>query len=128
MKSKSIPKKYMWNKGIRKCSPVENELQKLKLEEIACPNCGRLYLRLGEYGYCVPKYNVICDACDWETPIKPMYDSGDAIAEFKDWLTAYILLDEPKDRLNENLILEFWPNENGERDKARMEYEAEDAI
>ena len=125
MKRKNIPNRYMWHNGIRKCSPIENEIHRHKLDEIECPNCGCKYLRNGEYGDSNGQvtYKVICDNCDWEMPIKPISDCGDAIVEFKDWLSAYKLLGEPKDRLNENLILEFWPVENGEREIARLNYE-----
>lgn len=59
----------------------------LKLEDIKCPKCHKQTLRNGEFTeMSLPKYQVICDNCDFVSPIKPMFDYGESIALFKDWL------------------------------------------
>lgn len=128
-KPKSIPEKYMFhgsyeNGGSRKCSPIAAELNKLTLEEIACPKCGEkhLYQCFDEIMTGIGNYWIGCDSCGWTAPIGKSTDCGETICELKDWLEVFELLGRPTDRLNENLILELYPTENGWRDKIREEF------
>ena len=140
----NIPKKYMWqtrkiNKefsntlgeeiSYRNNSPIGNELSKMKIYEICCPKCGKKELDYrietvnSKSGFDIPLYRVVCtdDACDWKCPVA-LTDIGEAFAEFKTWMEAYMLMGKPISLVNENLILEFYPK--GEfREQARKEYE-----
>ena len=113
-----IPEEYKWkfNKngaGARTVSPVGIELEGKRLEEIACPCCGQKKLRLMRFdpddarGPDMPDYQVGCDECDWICHGTISSDCGDAIASFKSWMEAFILLGRPKDRVNEDLDAEF---------------------
>lgn len=141
---KNIPKKYMWktrktNKefsdiigeeiSYRNTSPMGLEISKMKINEISCPKCGRKYLdyrietHTTKSGFDIPLYRVVCtdEDCNWKCPVA-LSDIGEAFAEFKTWLEAYMLMGKPLDLINENLILEFYP-EGKFRDEARAEYE-----
>lgn len=130
-KPKSVPEQYMFHGsyehgGGRRCSPVALSLSKLTLDEIECPCCGKKDLRLSfdEIVMGIGDYYISCDnyECEWTAPIGTSSDCGEIICELKGWLEVFELLGRPKDRLNENLVLELYPTENGWRDKIREEY------
>ncbi len=131
-KSKSVPKEYMFHGsyesgGSRRCSPIASKLNKLTLDEITCPKCGEkcLVQHFNEIMMGIGDYWISCDNCDcdWTAPIGTSSDCGENICELRDWLEAFELLGRPADRLDENLILEFYPTENGWRDKIQEEYD-----
>jgi transcription elongation factor Elf1 len=114
---KKIPKKYMYkgtssHGGTRSISPIGQELNALDLEVIDCPCCGKKELVLSSFSYSsdFPEYQVCCDSCDWSCPLS-LSDCGEAIVLFKNWLEAYKLLGEPKDKLKEDLTLYFYPDD-----------------
>ena len=141
---KSIPKKYMWKTrkvskefsntlgeeiSYRDNSPIAIELSKMKISEICCPKCGKKYLdyrietHTTKSGFDIPLYRVVCtdDDCNWKCPVA-LSDIGEAFAEFKTWMEAYLLMGKPISLVNENLILEFY-SEGELREQARIEYE-----
>ena len=127
---KTIPKKYMIQGsyeggGWRKVSPIGVELSKKDLEELECPCCGKKDLRVADYGdgWNV-EYQVICDSCDWKSPTESLSDYGEAACPFRTWLEAWHLLGKPKDRINEDLTLEFYP-EGEWREAIRKEMQDE---
>lgn len=130
-KEKTIPKKYMFqgsygNGGFRDISPVGKELNKKPLEKIECPCCGKKYLEIKNYSepYVYEKYIVECNHCYWQTPTGFIGDYGEAPCEFKYWLEAFYLLGKPKEKVNEDLTLFFYP-EGEWREKERKEREEE---
>lgn len=62
-------------------------VKKDRLEDMECPNCGRKYLRIMEYGdrFSEEYFVVGCDACDFECP-NGSADYGEAQVEFEDWI------------------------------------------
>jgi hypothetical protein len=130
-KEKTIPKKYMFkgsyeNGGFRDVSPVGKELAKIPFREIECPNCGQKHLEILDYGEpCVcDKFIVECTHCYWQTPTGFIGDYGEAPCEFKYWYEAFCLMGKPKERVNEDLTLYFYP-EGEWREKEREEIEKE---
>ena len=128
-----IPEEYMLKVsyeggGGRTISPIGQELNKKTLEELECPCCGEKNLRIANFGYRrfsdSDAYQVICDSCDWRTPTGTIGDYGEAPCEFKYWLEAFELLGRPKERVNEDLTLLFYP-EGEWREKEREEREKE---
>lgn len=108
----NIPKEYQWHDGVRQRSPIGSSLDKVQFNHLACPCCKRQSLQIGETGDLYPDvidYFVYCGWCDWESPTGTNSDYGDTIVEFKEWLEAFYLLDEPHDRLDEDLRDEFGP-------------------
>lgn len=125
-KRKSIPKEFMAkgtfeNGGYRKSSPIGVQFRNMTLDEIRCPKCGQTNLvqYFNEIMMGIGTYYIGCDGCDWRSP-KTLdgSDCGDNVAEFKEWLEAFYLLGAPKDRLDEDLTLEFYL-EGEYRDKMR---------
>ena len=123
-----IPKEYMFEKlsngcAVRTPSPVAKALFNTDLEDIKCPCCGEKNLRIKDYGYdsMFPEYQVGCDSCDWDSPTGTISDYGEAPCEFKHWLEAFELLGRPAERVNEDLTLLFYPEEDGWREKEREE-------
>ena len=125
-----IPEQYMCRGsyeagGFRTISPIGIEINKMELEEIACPCCGEKALRIKDYGYdFFSDFVVGCDNCEWDAPVMHLSDYGETPCEFKKWLEAFYLLGKPKERLNEDLTLLFYPD-NGWREKERKEREEE---
>lgn len=122
-----IPEEYMFKGsyeggGGRTISPIGQEINKKKLEEIECPCCGEKSLRIKDYGFdsMFPEYQVGCDYCDWDSPTGTLSDYGEAPCEFKCWLEAFELLGRPKERVTEDLTLIFYP-EGEWREKEREE-------
>ena len=114
---KIIPDKYMCqgsykDGGMRTVSPIGKLLASAKLEDMYCPGCEEQALRIGNFGpdSMFPKYKVTCDACDY-TCSCGSEDYGEAIPEFKTWMEAFLLLGAPRDRLDEDLSLLFFPEE-----------------
>lgn len=112
---KTIPKKYMWkgsykSGAIRTFSSIRKELNNKQLNEIECPYCGNKNLRIAYYkDYAdMSQYGITCDSCDWTLP-RSISDYGEIIILLRDWLEAYHLLGKPKDRIKEDLTLEFYP-------------------
>lgn len=113
---KKIPKKYMVqgsyeNGGWRKVSPIGQELQHKPLEELECPCCGEkaFYQHFDEFMMGIGDYYITCDNCDWACPTGSLMDCGETICELKEWLEAWYLLGKPRDRIDEDLTLEFYP-------------------
>jgi DNA-binding transcriptional regulator YiaG len=135
-REKEIPKKYMFKGSyeggsFREISPIGKEINKKTLEEIECPCCGKRYLEIKNYSepYVFEKYIVECNHCYWQTPTGFIGDYGEAPSEFKWWLEAFHLLGRPKEKVNEDLTLFFYPEgewrekEKEEREKERKEEE-----
>ncbi len=116
---KQIPKKYMFrgsyeNGGYRTSSGVGKLLANTNLDELRCPNCGEYNLvqHFDEYLMGIGNYYISCDSCDWRSHKHlDSSDCGDNIGELKSWLEAFYLLGCPKDRLNENVSLDFYPTD-----------------
>lgn len=128
---KKIPKKYMFQGsyeggGWRKISPIGTEINNKALEELECPCCGSKDLRVGDYGdgWLLEEYQIVCDNCDWQPPTERLSDYGEATCPFRMWLEAWYLLGKPKNRINEDLTLEFYP-EGEWREAERRELEDE---
>ena len=124
---KTIPEAYMLkgsyeSGGCRTISPIGRELYNKKLKELECPCCGQkaLYQHFNEIMMAIGEYYIDCENCDWLCPTEPLSDCGENIAELKEWLEAWHLLGKPKDRINEDLTLEFYP-EGEYRDAIRNE-------
>ena len=109
-----IPEEYRWNpiKGgssSRTCSPIERLLEPYTLEAFPCPHCEKKNLCLiqqeGIMGE--PEYWVGCGSSGWDCKSGICHDCGEVIADFKTWYAAWIMLDRPKDRLEEDLVNEF---------------------
>ena len=120
-----IPKEYMFkgsygNGGGRTVSPVGVELSKKMLEDLECPCCGEkaFYQHFNEVMMGIGEYYITCDCCDWECPVGSLSDCGENVAELKEWLEAFELLGKPKERVNEDLTLLFYPDD-GWRDSIR---------
>lgn len=130
---KKIPKKYMfagsYNGGaVRIPSPIGTELYHKKLEDIECPCCEEKDLRVADYGDgWITEYQVVCDSCDWRSPTESLSDYGEATCPFREWLEAWYLLGKPKDRINEDLTIEFYP-EGEFREAIKKELFAEKAL
>lgn len=111
-KEKEIPQKYMFDDHGRTLSPVEIALDNIKLEEIPCPKCGSKALRIQTYGdasLCREVYIVGCDDCDWQVPGGYIGDYGEATSLLREWYGAWILMDRPINRVDDNLALQFYP-------------------
>lgn len=116
---KQIPKKYMYrgsyeNGGHRTCSEVGKLLHNTSLDELRCPNCGeyRLVQHFDEYLMGIGNYYISCDSCSWRSHAHlDNSDCGDNIGEFKNWLEAFYLLGCPKNRIDEDVSLDFYPTD-----------------
>lgn len=112
---KTIPKKYMFkgsyeSGGCRTISPIGRELRNKKLKELECPCCNHKELSIANYGDgWYEEYQIVCNNCDWQSPTERLSDYGEAACLVKEWLEAWYLLGKPKDRINEDLTLEFYP-------------------
>lgn len=104
-----IPEKYRWHGNTRTRSPIEKLLSSIGLSEFSCPCCGKKALRLakqeGSYGEL--EYWVSCDQCNWDCNLSVKYDCGEVVDQFRTWYAAWLMLDAPEDRLNQNLLTEF---------------------
>lgn len=114
---KIIPEKYMCRGtyeegGTRTWSPIGYLLSPTKLDDIYCPCCEEQALRIGDFGpdSMFPDFRVTCDACGYTCPCGSE-DYGETVAEFKTWMEAFLLLGAPRDRLDEDLSLLFFPEE-----------------
>ena len=65
----------------------QREITPPRGEVYPCPDCGRMFLRPGNFGDSwAPKYQIICDNCDFEAPVKEQgYEDG-AWDVFHEWL------------------------------------------
>lgn len=125
-----IPVEYRWKgsaagSASRSRSPVARILDDLTLDELRCPKCGEksLYQHFNEYMMGIGTYWIDCENCDWAPPESTnSSDCGDNICELKEWLEAYELLGRPKDKLDEDLRLYFYP-EGDFREEMRRRFE-----
>ena len=128
-KLKKIPKKYQFvynpevgNFSRKVESPYSNRLRNTNLEDTLCPICGRMYLRIGNFGWdsMCPDYRITCDNCDFTCPMGSQ-DYGEAKCEFEFWTEAFLLLGSPYELRNSKDIELYMYQEGVSRDKKLKE-------
>lgn len=101
---KQIPDVYLWKENSRHTSPLEQALRDVPLSAIACPCCGKFDLRVQTHVEslvpAIATHVVGCDNCNWACPSEPRVSTGTTIDDFKQWLSAYVMLGMPEDRLH----------------------------